>query len=67
MLLVDGRAAGVWSFKENRDTLEVAVSPFSKLPGVVSQGVRREASGLAEFLGCSDWMVRVAQRPSVDR
>ena len=60
VLLVDGRAAGVWSFKEDKGTLEVAVSPFSELPRAALQGVRDEASGLAEFLGCSGSRVRVA-------
>ncbi len=53
VLLVDGRARGVWSHVQNRDGLEVRVKPFSRLSGRVSSLVREEASDLGRFLESS--------------
>jgi hypothetical protein len=50
VVLVDGRAQGVWSHAQKKDSLEVRVTPFSKLSGPVSSLVREEASGLGRFL-----------------
>lgn len=51
VLLVDGRAQGVWSYKQRKNELEVRVTPFSKLSGSVSSKLREEASDLGRFLG----------------
>ncbi len=50
VVLVDGRAAGVWSQARAKDGLRVSVSPFSKLSSAVMSRVREEASGLGLFL-----------------
>ena len=50
VLLVDGRAQGVWSHAQKKDSLEVRVTPFSKLSSRVSSLVREEASDLGRFL-----------------
>ncbi len=51
VLLVDGRAAGTWSYQQRRDELEVLVDSFTDLAPDVKSKVREEASGLGEFLG----------------
>ncbi len=50
VLLVDGRAQGVWSHVQKKDGLEVRVTPFSKLSSRVSSLMREEASDLGRFL-----------------
>jgi hypothetical protein len=52
VLLVDGRAQGVWSHVQNKSGLEVRVAPFSKLSSRVSSQLREEASELGRFLEC---------------
>jgi hypothetical protein len=54
VLLVDGRARGVWSHKQDKNKLSVRVTLFSRLPGRVSSQVREEAADLGRFLECSD-------------
>lgn len=54
VVLVDGRALGVWSHLQRKRELEVRVTPFSGLPTGVSSRVRTEASDLGRFLGCPD-------------
>jgi len=53
VVLVDGRALGVWSHVQKKDDLEVRVTPFSKLSSQVSDRVKEEASDLGRFLECS--------------
>jgi hypothetical protein len=53
VLLVDGRALGVWSYVQKKNNLEVCVTPFSKLSSRVSDTVREEGSDLGRFLECS--------------
>jgi len=53
VVLVDGRALGVWSHVQKRDDLEVRVTPFSKLSSQVSDRVKEEMSDLGRFLECS--------------
>src|SRR5713101_295987 len=53
VLLVDGRALGVWSHVQKKNNLEVCVTPFSKLSSQVSDMVREESSDLGRFLECS--------------
>jgi Winged helix DNA-binding domain len=54
VLLVNGRALGVWSHTRNshKNTLEVRIAPFSSLSSLVSLQIREEASALGRFLGC---------------
>ncbi len=54
VVLVDGRALGVWSHAEKKNDLEVRVAPFSSLSARVSSLVREEASDLGRFLECAD-------------
>jgi len=58
VLLVDGRAAGVWSHVRKNGTLEVEVRPFANLPPRISSMVREEVEDLGRFFGCSQ--VRVS-------
>ena len=50
ILLVDGRAQGVWSHVQKGNSLEVHVTPFSKLSVGVSSQLKEEASDLGRFL-----------------
>jgi uncharacterized protein YcaQ len=54
VLLVDGRAQGVWSHVQKKNDLEVKITPFSKLSNQVSERVKEEASDLGRFLGCEN-------------
>ena len=51
VLLVNGRAAGIWSYRESNGKLEVQVSPFMELTRDVKTQAREEASELGRFLG----------------
>ncbi len=53
VVLVDGRAQGVWSHDQNKSGLEVSIKPFSKLTGLIASRVREEAFDLSQFLECS--------------
>ena len=53
VLLIDGRAQGIWSHIQKKNDLEVKVSPFSKLSSQVMERAREEASDLGRFLDCS--------------
>jgi len=53
VVLVDGRALGVWSHIQKKDDLEVRVTPFSKLSSQVSDRVKEEMWDLGRFLECS--------------
>ncbi len=50
VLLVDGRAQGVWSHVQKKDDPEVRVTPYSKLSSQVSDRVKEEMSDLGRFL-----------------
>ncbi len=52
VVLVDGRALGVWSHKplKNKE-LEISVAPFTKFSNEIGSLVRHEALELGEFLG----------------
>ena len=54
VLLVDGRAQGIWSHEQNKGILAVHVTPFSRISSGVSSRIKEEASDLGRFLGCSD-------------
>jgi hypothetical protein len=54
VLLVDGRARGVWSHVQKKNDLEVKITPFSKLSNQLSERVEEETSDLGRFLGCEN-------------
>jgi hypothetical protein len=54
VLLVDGRAQGIWSHNQSKGILSVRVTPFSRVTSDVSSRMKKEASDLARFLECSD-------------
>jgi hypothetical protein len=54
VLLVDGRAQGVWSHQENKNNLTVRITSFSRISKAVSSRIKEEASDLGRFLECSD-------------
>lgn len=60
VLLVDGRAQGVWSHVQKKNDPAVRVSPFSKLSVQVSQLARKEAADLGRFLGCENVKTTIA-------
>ena len=51
VLLIDGRARGVWSYKQVKDELEVSVTPFGRLPSAVIGKIRQVAAELGQYLG----------------
>jgi hypothetical protein len=51
VVLVDGRAQGVWSYVQRKDDLEVRVAPFIKLSSRVSSQIQEQALDLGRFLG----------------
>lgn len=53
VVLVDGKAKGVWTFEKARDSLRVRVTMFSTVPKGVSSSIREQASGVGRFLGCA--------------
>jgi hypothetical protein len=53
VLLVDGRAQGVWSHVQKKSDLEVKITSFSKLSDQVIERAKDEASDLGRFLDCS--------------
>ena len=54
VLLVNGRAQGIWSHDQNKSILAVRVIPFSRISSGVSSRIKEEASDLGRFLECSD-------------
>jgi hypothetical protein len=50
VVLVDGRAQGVWSHQQNKNDLTVRITPFSKISNSVSSRIKEEASDLGRFL-----------------
>jgi hypothetical protein len=53
VLLVDGRAAGVWERSKRRGRLEVRIEPFEPLSPSRRRAAEVEAERLASFLGSS--------------
>jgi hypothetical protein len=51
VVLVEGRAAGVWESARQGDRLSLMVAAFEPLPAWAAEGVRGEARDLARFLG----------------
>lgn len=52
VVLVDGRAAGVWEQARQGDRLRVRVTGFGPFPRRAAAGVRQEARDLGRLLGC---------------
>ena len=50
-LMIDGRAAGVWSRKRTRRGIAVTVSPFEDLPPEILPALEAEAEDVGRFLG----------------
>jgi hypothetical protein len=50
VILIDGRAAGVWAHDRNGGTLEVTVEPFGKLTSEQKKAIAGEADRLGAFL-----------------
>ncbi|MBI3974860.1 MAG: AlkZ family DNA glycosylase [Armatimonadetes bacterium] len=51
VLLVDGRAAGVWAHRRRGSGIEVGVEPFVRLGAAVKREVEDEGARLGAFLG----------------
>jgi hypothetical protein len=60
VLLVDGRAQGIWSHDQNKGILAIRVTPFSRISSGISSRIRDEASDLGRFLECSDVNIVIA-------
>lgn len=52
VLLVDGRAAGVWEVERRGSSLAVSVKPFGPIRPEVVSAVEMRAGSLAQFFGC---------------
>jgi hypothetical protein len=50
VVLVDGRAAGTWSQARQGRRLEIAITPFERLPRASAAGIRAEVADLGRFL-----------------
>jgi hypothetical protein len=59
VVLVDGRAAAVWTHTRQGDRLDVHVSQFDALSQRITAGIREEARDLARFLGSPNVDVRM--------
>ena len=51
VIVVRGRAVGVWTHKKKGGTLELALEPFAPLSATTARAVERELDSLAAFLG----------------
>jgi len=51
VLLVGGRAAGIWSCRPGKGALRLRVEPFEEIPRAVRAGIDAEAADVARFLG----------------
>jgi hypothetical protein len=60
VLLVDGRAQGIWSHDQNKGILAIRVTPFSRISRGISSRIRDEASDLGRFLECLDVNIVIA-------
>ena len=53
VILVRGRAAGVWSVKTRNDKVLFDISPFIEISSSIRRSVEEEAAAYADFLGSS--------------
>jgi hypothetical protein len=60
VLLVDGRAAGIWSHECRGGAIRVEVEPFQPLRPKVRKHLADEVERLAEFLGGSPELLLAA-------
>jgi len=61
VVLVDGRAIGVWSHRKKGERLEITVEPFAAIPAAIRSRIEDEAGDLGRFLeGAAD--VRFSRR-----
>jgi hypothetical protein len=49
VVLVKGRAKGIWSWKKKRNRLHVTIQPFDKIPENARKQVEKEVAELARF------------------
>jgi uncharacterized protein YcaQ len=62
VVLVDGRAVGVWAYERGKRGVEVTVEPFERLSAAHRKAIREEVDRLGAFL---DSRVRLSmKRPS---
>lgn len=59
VVLVDGRAVGVWVHAREGNRLRVWVTKFASVSRRVTAGIREEARDLGRFLGCPDVDVQI--------
>ena len=59
VVLVDGRAAGVWEYNREGKLLRITVKPFGTVSEPVSDGIREEAQDLGRFLGIPNVEVQI--------
>ena len=59
VLLVDGRAVGIWEHALDKDVLRIRVTGFGSLPRTVISALRTEPQDLARFLGATDVSLQV--------
>lgn len=60
VVLVDGRVAGVWNYKQEKNRLVINVDHFAPLPRPVLTRLHEEAQHIGSFLGNPEVDVRVA-------
>lgn len=54
VVLIDGRAAGVWEYSRQGNRLRVDITPFKPQPSPITTAIHEQAQHLAHFLGASD-------------
>lgn len=60
VVLVNGRAAGVWAHTRDGNRLRVRVTKFASLSRRIMTGIREEARDLGRFLGVPNVDVQIA-------
>jgi len=63
VVLLNGRAIGVWSSRRKGKSLSVLIQPFSKLSRAVRNRIEEEAASLGEFLGLPAEVIYSPSRP----
>ena len=51
VVLVEGRAAGVWGYQRSDRRIDVSIEPFERLTAASRRGIKEEAERLGAFLG----------------
>lgn len=54
VLLVDGRAQGIWTHEQKKNDLTVRITPFSRIPSSISSRIKETTSDLGQFLDCKN-------------